>query len=92
MMPDAAWIRQGHAIYMAEGWVLHIKNEVSDTLQHGALTILKYLRVIMQLLRTSQALKVVLNDFPADFEIPPQKTSLIVLKFPYKMLQLSYRL
>lgn len=70
MMPDAAWIRQGHAIYMAEGWVLHIKNEVSDTLQHGALTILKYLRVIMQLPQTSQALKVVLNDFPADFEIP----------------------
>lgn len=48
MMPDAAWIRQGHATYTAEGWVLHIKNEVSDTLQHGALTILKYLRVIMQ--------------------------------------------
>ena len=39
---DTAWIRQGHAIDATGTRILHIKSEVSDTIWHDTLSILKY--------------------------------------------------
>ena len=59
---DTAWTRQGHAIDTVGTRILHIKSQVSDTIRHNTLPILKYPCIIADNHISAQSSKLTIQD------------------------------